>query len=165
LDNNTTIGKLEALLNQEIAFQRKWKRLTMAAYVITTFGTIICTASATILAALKYATGAAISAATATVFISIEKSMMFREKWRLHLTIYTRLRNLQRSVTLKAIDEQTALTTMGSILQEYSAELLSRKEKADPLDLLRWEAVFSTFMPSQMLLARSAQLHWCLSRA
>src|SRR5262249_43156470 len=95
----------------------------MAAYVITTFGTIICTASATILPALKYATGAAIAAATAAVFMSIEKSMMSREKWGLHLTIYTRLRNLQRSVTLKAIDEQTALTTMGSIFQECSAEL------------------------------------------
>ena len=87
------------------------------------FGTIICTTSATILAALNRAIDAAILAATATVFISVEKSMMFREKWRLHLTIYTHLRNLQRSVTLNAIDEQTALAKMGSILEEYSAEL------------------------------------------
>src|SRR5439155_26967417 len=91
--------------------------------VITTVGTIICTASATILAALKHSTDAAILAATATVFISIEKSMMFREKWRLHLTIYTRLRNLQRSVMVKAIEDQAALAKMGSILEEYSAEL------------------------------------------
>jgi hypothetical protein len=123
LDNNKTNGTLETLLNQEIAFQRKWKRLTMTAYVITTFGTIISTTSATICAALNRSIDAAILAATATVFISVEKSMMFREKWRLHLTIYTRLRNLQRSVTLKAIDEQTALAKMGSILEEYSAEL------------------------------------------
>jgi hypothetical protein len=123
LDNNNTTEKLEALLIQEIAFQRKWKRLTMTTYVITTFGTIISTTSATICAALSHSTEAAILAATATVFISVEKSMMFREKWRLHLTIYTRLRNLQRSVTLKAIDEQTALAKMGSILEEYSAEL------------------------------------------
>src|SRR5262245_28523970 len=79
--------------------------------------------SATICAALSRSTYAAILAAAATVFISVEKSMMFREKWRLHLTIYTRLRNLQRSVTLKAIDEQAALARMGSILEEYSAEL------------------------------------------
>jgi len=123
LVNNKTNGTLEALLNQEIAFQRKWKRLTMAAYVITTFGTIISTTSATICAALNRSTDAAILAATATVFISVEKSMMFREKWRLHLTIYTRLRNLQRLVTLKAIDQQAALEKMGSILEEYSAEL------------------------------------------
>jgi hypothetical protein len=123
LDINKTNEKLEALLVQEISFQRKWKRLTMAAYVITTFGTIISTTSATICAALSHSTDAAILAASATIFISVEKSMMFREKWRLHLTIYTRLRNLQRSVTLKAIDEQTALAKMGSILEEYSAEL------------------------------------------
>jgi hypothetical protein len=123
VDNNKTNGTLETLLNQEIAFQRKWKRLTMAAYVITTFGTIISTTAATICAALKRSTDAAILAATATVFISVEKSMMFREKWRLHLTIYTRLRNLQRSLTLKAIDDQTALAKMGSILEEYSSEL------------------------------------------
>jgi hypothetical protein len=123
LNDDKTNGRLEALLNQEIAFQRKWKRLTMAAYVITTFGTIISTTSATICAALNRSTGAAILAPTATVFISVEKSTMFREKWRLHLTIYTRLRNLQRSVTLQAIDKQTALTKMGSILEEYSAEL------------------------------------------
>jgi hypothetical protein len=122
LNSDKTNG-LENLLNQEIAFQRKWKRLTMAAYVITTLGTILSTTSATVFAALHRSTQAAILAATATVFISVEKSMMFREKWRLHLTIYTRLRNLQRSVTLKATDEQTALAKMGSILEEYSAEL------------------------------------------
>jgi hypothetical protein len=123
LSSNKTNGTLETLLNQEIAFQRKWKRLTMTAYVITTFGTIISTTSATVFAALSRSTQASILAATATIFISVEKSMMFREKWRLHLTIYTRLRNLQRSVTLKAIDDQTALAKMGSILEEYSAEL------------------------------------------
>src|SRR5438270_12581748 len=116
MNDNAAIEDLDALLEQEIVFQRKWKRLTMAAYVITTFGTIISTTSATVCAALSRSTEAAILAATATIFISVEKSMMFREKWRLHLTIYTRLRNLQRSVTLKAIDEQAALTRMGSIL-------------------------------------------------
>jgi hypothetical protein len=121
--NDETNANLEASLNQEIAFQRKWKRLTMSAYVITTIGTIICTASATILAALSYSTDAAILAAIATVFISVEKSMMFREKWRLHLTIYTRLRTLQRSLTLKAMDEKAALTKMDSTLEEYAAEL------------------------------------------
>ena len=114
---------LETLLNQEITFQRRWKRLTMTAYVITTLGTYVSTASATLLAALSHSTEAAILAAIATVCISVEKSLMFREKWRLHLTIYTRLRNLQRSVTLKAIDEQSALAKMGSTLEEYSAEL------------------------------------------
>src|SRR6266568_4742702 len=68
LSNDKTNGKLETLLNQEIAFQRKWKRLTMTAYVITTFGTIIATSSATIFAALSRSTDAAILAATATVF-------------------------------------------------------------------------------------------------
>jgi hypothetical protein len=121
--DNKPDDTLETLLNQEITFQRKWKRLTMTAYVITTFGTIISTASATVLAGLTRSTEAAIMAAAATVFISVEKSLMFREKWRLHLTIYTRLRNLQRSVTLKAIEEKTALDKMGSILEEYSAEL------------------------------------------
>lgn len=121
--NDKTNTNLEASLNQEIAFQRKWKRLTMSAYVITTVGTIICTASATILAALSHSTDAAILAATATVFISVEKSMMFREKWRLHLTNYTRLRSLQRSLTLKAMDEKAALAKMDSILEEYATEL------------------------------------------
>ena len=121
--NDKTNANLEASLNQEIAFQRKWKRLTMSAYVITTIGTIICTASATILAALSCSTDAAILAAIATVFISVEKSMMFREKWRLHLTIYTRLRTLQRSLTLKAMDEKAALTKMDSTLEDYAAEL------------------------------------------
>ncbi len=93
------------------------------AYVITTFGTIISTTSATICAALNYSTQAAILAGIATVFISVEKSMMFREKWRLHLTMYTQLRNLQRSVLMKAIDDEAALTRMQSILEEYAAEL------------------------------------------
>src|SRR5262245_27071068 len=102
-DSNNNYANLEAQLNQEITFQRKWKRLTMAAYVTTTFGTIASTTSATIYGALNRSTDAAILAAIATVFISVEKSMMFREKWRLDLTIYTRLRNLQRSVILRAI--------------------------------------------------------------
>jgi hypothetical protein len=121
--DNKPDKSLEALLSQEISFQRRWKRLTMAAYVVTTFGTIISTSPATVLAALNRSTEAAITAAAATVFISVEKSLMFREKWRLHLTIYTRLRNLQRSLTLKEINNQAALTKMGSLLEEYSAEL------------------------------------------
>jgi hypothetical protein len=85
-------GSLENLLNQEILFQRKWKRVTMAAYVVTTLGTITCTTVAAVVAALNDAVHASCLAAAATVFISVEKSLMFREKWRLHLTIYTRLR-------------------------------------------------------------------------
>src|SRR5436309_6848505 len=121
--NDETNANIDASLNQEIAFQRRWKRLTMSVYVITTIGTIICTTSATILAALSRSTDAAILAAIATVFISVEKSMMFREKWRLHLTIYTDLRSLQRSLTFKGIDEKAALEKMNSILKEYAAEL------------------------------------------
>src|SRR5437016_13599075 len=101
---NDTADTLGSLLDQEIDFQRRWKRLTMAAYVTTTFGTIMSTTAATILAALGQATAAAIAAAMATVFISVEKSLMFREKWRLHLTIYTRLRNLRRSLTLGTLN-------------------------------------------------------------
>jgi hypothetical protein len=114
---------LEHLLAEEVAFQKKWRRLTMLAYVGTTLGTILCTSLATVLAALSHSIEASFLAAVATIFIGIEKSFMFREKWRLHLTIYTRLRSLQRSLILKAIDEQVALKRIESILEEYSAEL------------------------------------------
>jgi hypothetical protein len=63
----------------------------MTAYVITTIGTLTCSTAATLFAAAGYNREVAILAGIATVLIGVKKSLLFREKWRLHLSIDTRL--------------------------------------------------------------------------
>jgi multidrug transporter EmrE-like cation transporter len=78
-----------------LQFQRKWRLITMFFYVVTTVGTILCSTGATILGALDMGQQAAILAAIATIFVSTEKSFLFREKWKLHLTIESQLRSIK----------------------------------------------------------------------
>lgn len=110
-------------LDAEVRFQRRWRRLMMNAYVSTTVVTVVTSALAAILAALQYNKLAAASAAVTTVLLSIEKSLLFREKWKLHVTMVARLQSIQLGLETGQIEVPNAVERAQQIIEQYSTEL------------------------------------------
>jgi hypothetical protein len=119
LDENVVINALSRMLK----FQRKWRSITMLFYVVTTVGTILCSTGATILGALDMGQQAAILAAVATIFVSTEKSFLFREKWKLHLTIESQLRGIKLEYDTQQSDIKETVEKLQSAMEKYSTEL------------------------------------------
>ncbi|MSM39743.1 MAG: hypothetical protein GJT30_09025 [Geobacter sp.] len=110
-------------LDSQIAFQRKWRLIMMTTYISTTIFIMLFSSSATILAAIELSHYAAIAAAATTVLVSIEKSLLFREKWKLHVTIQTNLENIKLLYDTKHIDLKEAAHEVVNIMERYSTEL------------------------------------------
>jgi hypothetical protein len=68
-------------LNSRIAFQKKWRQITSFSYFTGATLSVIAAATATVVAGLGYAAAAAVVAAIATIATSLEKVLLFREKW------------------------------------------------------------------------------------
>jgi hypothetical protein len=99
-NKNMAPTNLEADLAAQLRFQRRWRILSMCSYVVTTTGTLVCSAGATYYAAGgKSPNIAAILAAIATILVGTEKSLLFREKWKFHLLMYTKLNVLRASAS------------------------------------------------------------------
>jgi hypothetical protein len=114
---------LRSELQNAISFQRKWQIVSMCAYVVSTAGTVFCTAAAAILAALNINRYAALLAGAATVLVSIEKSLLFREKWRLHLGLALKNKNILLGLEHGQLDVQGALKAYQDANEQYSTEL------------------------------------------
>jgi len=115
-------AKLEKQIVSDLKFQRYWQRFCMYAYSFSTIITLLCSTGATLTAALGEATIAAFLAGTATVALGIEKSLLFREKWKLHLSIATRLEAL-------LLLTQSGLACEAEALRERSAALGAYAER------------------------------------
>ena len=119
IDENVVLTSLTNMLR----FQRKWRSITMLFYVVTTVGTILCSTGATIFGALDLGQQAAILAAIATIFVSTEKSFLFREKWKLHLTIESQLRSIKLEHDTKQCDISETVDKLQAAMGKYSTEL------------------------------------------
>jgi hypothetical protein len=95
----------------------------MIAYVTTSVGTLLCSAGATYFAAGKDSQTAAILAAVATVLVGTEKSLLFREKWKFHLLMHTKLNVLRTKRSLERETREDAADELAKIMTEYAAEL------------------------------------------
>jgi hypothetical protein len=116
-------GKLVSSLQGQLAFQRKWQRLSMFAYVLSTVGILLCSTLATLCAARQLAELAAYLSASTTILVGLEKSMLFREKWKLHLGIATRLSVLAAKIEIGEIQAPKGVEEYASILKSYSETL------------------------------------------
>ena len=114
---------LEIDLAAQLRFQRRWRLISMSAYVSTSIGMLLCSASATYLAARGEANKAAILSAVATVLVGTEKSLLFREKWKFHLLMYTKLNLLRAKMLLGQLELNDAANEYASIMSSYAAEL------------------------------------------
>jgi hypothetical protein len=120
-------------LDEAIVFQSRWSDIMSVSH--TSMSALIVTASgaATVVAALGYATEAAILAAVSTISFGLEKALMLREKWAHHLATAAQLRSLRLALVYGGLDTNTAAQNMGRILQGYAIGLpiASRTEAAE----------------------------------
>jgi hypothetical protein len=117
------LDQIKRVLGEQLRFQRRWQLLSMTFYVTSTAGTLLSTSAAGILAAMHYDTAAAVLAAVATVLVGLEKSLLFREKWKFHLTTRTSLELLETEIITKGLDAAATGAKLGEILESYAANL------------------------------------------
>jgi hypothetical protein len=117
------LNDVDNLIIGQVKFQRRWQLLSMTFYVVSTVGTLLCTSAAGVLAALHHDQAAAILAAVATVLVGTEKSLLFREKWRFHLAMRTKLEVLQSAIVTQGLDAAAAGQQLGEIMETYAANL------------------------------------------
>jgi hypothetical protein len=110
-------------ISGQLAFQRRWQLLSMTFYVVATVGTLVCTSAAGLLAAMHHDEAAAIFAGVSTVLVGTEKSLLFREKWRFHLTVRTKLELLQTAIVTQGLDAATAGRHLAEIMELYANSL------------------------------------------
>ncbi len=110
-------------VNKQIRFHAGWRFWSMQLYVSTVVGMLGCTLGATLAGALGDGTLAAVLSGVATGLIGVEKTLLFREKWKLHLEIHTRLTTLRVRIQLGITDIKDATATLARILNEYARDL------------------------------------------
>jgi hypothetical protein len=113
----------EARLQKQINFQRRWQTMSMSIYFLTTSATLFCTAGATLVAAEGLNELAAYLSGTAVFMVGTEKSLLFRERWKFHLRIYTQLLILSNDLDTGKIDLNKASELYGEVLKSYAETL------------------------------------------
>lgn len=123
---STSKERISVWLDGWLAFHRKWRILTMLAYVTTTVVSIVASTVGGIVAALDASwsshTAAALAGLTA-VTLGIEKALLFREKWRLHLTVVTELEAIKLKLDTAHMEEKIAVEEGTKILRSYGHDL------------------------------------------
>lgn len=110
-------------IEDQLRFHRRWRRATMVAYVFITSAVVTASTSATIISALNGDIAASICAGVATIFIGVDKSLMFKEKWRLHVAIVSRLEALKLSSEIGEISLVDAARDIAIAIERYADEL------------------------------------------
>jgi hypothetical protein len=118
---NSTDMLLE--LGKAIAFQQKWRRITSFSYFIGASLSIVSAAAASVIAGLGFSSVAAIVAAAATVLTSLEKVLLFREKWSHHRSVESELEIVRLGYIAKQFDERAAFEKIVKIMQFYNAKM------------------------------------------
>lgn len=95
----------------------------MLAYVSSTVAILFCSTLATLAAAKEWTDLAAYLAAASTILIGLEKSMQFREKWKLHLAIATRLSVLEAELNTRQITDNKLVEEFSAVLRSYADSL------------------------------------------
>jgi hypothetical protein len=121
--HNVDLGAVNKSIAGQLKFQRRWQLLSMTFYVTATVGTLLGTSAAGLLAAMHHDTAAAILAAASTVLVGTEKSLLFREKWRFHLGMRTKLELLQSAIITEGLDAAAAGKRFGELMEGYAANL------------------------------------------
>jgi hypothetical protein len=112
-------------LDTIIKFHRAWKKFSSFASFIGAALSIVSAAAATVVAGLGYAEAAAIIAAFATVFTSLEKVLQFRERWDLHRLMENEFDQLRWDVALEGLSDRELAKRVGDIRIKYAERMAS----------------------------------------
>ena len=110
-------------MKEQIKFQRRWQNISSTAYVACTVSILAFSSGATLAASSNWANVAAYLAAATTVLVGFEKSMLFREKWKFHLGVATKLLVLDSKWSAKIIAQDKLVEEYANILQSYADNL------------------------------------------
>lgn len=95
----------------------------MSAYVVITITIVTASTLATIISAFNCDLWASVCAGIATIFIGADKSLMFKEKWRLHVGIVSRLEALKLALDAGELSVADAVRDVGAAIEMYADEL------------------------------------------
>jgi predicted LPLAT superfamily acyltransferase len=82
-------------------------------------------------AALDYAKSAAVLAGLGTVLVSLEKSLLFRERWRLHIRIETLLEGVDVDYRTGRISLEQATARYQSVMDDYAEQVPVRSREEE----------------------------------
>jgi hypothetical protein len=122
-DLGTVRQSFETKLQNQVIFQRRWQTISMSLYFFTTTATLLCTAGATLVAAQGFNEVAAYLSAAAVFLIGTEKSLLFRERWKFHLRVYTQLLVLSNDFEIGKVDLNKTSDLYGDVLKSYAEAL------------------------------------------
>lgn len=116
-------NELRAELNRAIAFQKKWRRVTSLLYFGGASLSVVSAILATLLGGFGNSQAAAIAAAFAAVFTSLEKVLLFREKWSHHRLIEVQLEGLRLDLISGNVDVKGTAQNMKELLTTYASRM------------------------------------------
>jgi len=114
---------LRGELDRAIAFQKKWRRVTSFSYFAGASLSVISAILATLLGGFGDSHGAAIAAAFAAAFTSLEKVLLFREKWSHHRLIEVELEGVRLGLISETLDDKGAAQKMKDLLTAYASRM------------------------------------------
>ena len=120
----------QAELAKLIEFHNGWKRFSSYASFAGAALSIVAAATASVVAGLGNAPAAAIIAALATIFTSLEKVLQFRERWDLHRDTEERLDQLRWEVSVGQLPPADLLAQIGQIRTGYSEKMSAFRVRA-----------------------------------
>ena len=110
-------------LEKTIKFQRKWRVITMTLYIALSIIGVSCSGLATVLGAMSDNFYAGLFAGIATLVITVEKTLLFREKWQLHVTVATQLEGLRLDLITNSSTLKDVLDATKKVTEQYASEL------------------------------------------
>jgi Protein of unknown function (DUF4231) len=119
----TTQPTIATELRRLIEFQRKWRRITSLSYFAGASLSIIAAAAASVVAGFGEAGAAAIIAAVAAIVASLEKVLLFRDKWTHHRAVETELELVRLKYDEGELGKEKTVAEIERIIREYSQKL------------------------------------------
>ena len=119
-------------VEQHIRFQRRWRRTTMGLCTGATIAVIICSTAATIVSAFNRDLWAALLAGASTVFVGVDRTLLFGEKWKLHGVILADLEDIKCKLTSGLINAPDAATAISKAVGKYVESLPFPERKKWP---------------------------------
>jgi hypothetical protein len=123
VETRDTGGILLQELDARIAFHKTWQRICMLGYTVPAIVGALASVLATGIAASGRAETAAILSATATGALLVEKTLMLREKWRLHLSVRTTLEMMRVRLGSGTEPAEKLVAELDALLRSYAASL------------------------------------------
>jgi hypothetical protein len=119
----TTPPGIATELQSLIDFQRKWRRITSLSYFAGASLSIVAAAAASVVAGFGDAGAASVIAAGAAVFASLEKVLLFRDKWTHHRAVETELELVRLKYDAGELGKEKTLAEIERIVRDYSQKM------------------------------------------